>query len=249
MKLAILQPGYLPWLGFFEQMARTDLFVYYNDVQYTRKDWRNRNRVKTTGGATWLTVPVRKTPRDTPINHVEVCYRDPWPDKHLRTIELAYKKARHFQPFFSQLTAVLTRRFALLQELNAALVDLCRSFLDISTPIAWSSDLHIDVRDKNDRILKICQSHGADLLYDGKSSRTFLDTEFFARHGVRVMFQHYRHTPYRQLWRDFVPFLSAVDLIMNTGPRAKEILLQSSAPSPEDCSDISASAGTSNEPE
>lgn len=230
MRIAILQPSYLPWLGFFEQMARTDHFVYLNDVQYTKQDWRNRNRIKTEKGAVWLTVPVRKAPHATPINRIEICYRGAWPEEHLRTVELAYKRAPHFQPFFSRLEALLSRRFALLQELSHAVADLCRSFLDVSGPISWASDLNSKTMDKNGRLIELCKAHGADLLYDGKAARAFIDVELFRANGVDVVFQDYQHPVYPQLWGEFVSHLSAIDLIMNTGPEAPEILRQSSVP-------------------
>ena len=101
--IAILQPVYLPWLGYFEQMAVADHFVFMDDVQYTRHDWRNRNRIKTAAGSIWLTVPVRKHPRDALIRDVEINYSENWPRKHLRSIEISYRKCPYFEPLFREL--------------------------------------------------------------------------------------------------------------------------------------------------
>ncbi|GAF94031.1 unnamed protein product, partial [marine sediment metagenome] len=157
-------------------------------------------------------------------------YHEPWPDKHLRTIEHAYSKAPYFQPFFSRLQAILTQPFDLLQDLNHAVVQLCRSFLDLDGPVSWSSELNITTTDKSERILEVCAAHSADLLYDGKAAADFIDVDFFASNGVRVVFQDYRHPVYPQLWGPFVSHLSAIDLIMNTGPEAPRALRRSPVP-------------------
>jgi hypothetical protein len=230
MRIAILQPGYLPWLGFFEQMAYADCFVYFDDVQFTRKDWRSRNRVKTSAGPVWLSVPTRKAARETPIHQIEINYQERWAEKHLRTIQHAYQKTPYFEPLFGQLSQVLAREFRLLQELDAALVEVLRRHLGLDTPIRWSSELGIQTDDKNERILKICQALGADLLYDGKAAEAFVDVGYFAAHGVQVVFQDYQHPVYRQLWGEFVSHLSVVDLIMNMGPVAGRVLRQSPVP-------------------
>ncbi len=225
MRVAILQPGYLPWLGFFEQMARVDLFVYYNDVQYTKGDWRNRNRIKTASGLRWLTVPVKKVPHDTPINRVEISYAEPWPDKHLRLIAEAYRRAPYFEPMYSQLCAILAKKFVLLQDLNAAVTQLLCSHLAIDTPTRWSSDLGLTATGKNERLIKVCQKIGADALYDGAAAAAFIDEAMFAEAGIRVEFQAYEHPEYPQLHGEFVSHLSALDLVMNAGPAAGAILL------------------------
>lgn len=230
MRIAILQPGYLPWLGAFEQMAHVDRFVYYNDVQYTKGDWRNRNRIKTQGGAAWLTVPVKKSTHDTLISQIQIAWQEPWNEKHLRKIEAAYRKAPYFEPFFGSLAAVLRQRHELLQDLNRAVTAVCARFLEIDTPTSWSSDLQLCESGKNERLLEICQAFGADLLYDGAAAAAFIDLGFFTRRGVQVVFQGYQHPTYRQQWGAFISHLSAIDLIMNAGPDAPRILRSSPIP-------------------
>ena len=225
MRIAILQPGYMPWLGFFEQMLLTDHFVYLDDVQYTKQDWRNRNRVKTANGVTWLTVPTRKAPHDTPINRIEISYDRPWSARHLRTIELAYGKAPHFDECYPRLEATLEAHHEYLHHLNAAVVDLFRVLLGITTPISRSSELGIETHDKNEKLWRMCNALGADELYDGQASRSFLDVDGFERHGIKVTFQEYVHPTYSQRWGPFVPFLSTLDLLMNCGSDAVEIIL------------------------
>ena len=215
MRIAILQPGYMPWLGFFEQMCLTDHFVYLDDVQYTKKDWRNRNRIKTANGVSWLTVPTRKAPRDTPINRIEISYDQPWSARHLRTIKLE---------------AAIEIRHKYLHDLNAAVVDLFRDILGIATPISRSSELGIETHDKNEKVWRICNALDADELYDGQAARSFLDVDAFKRNGIKVTFQNYVHPTYVQCWGTFVPFLSTLDLLMNCGANAREIILAESSP-------------------
>jgi hypothetical protein len=230
MKISIMQPSYLPWLGYFELMAYTDLFVYLNDVQYTRKDWRSRNRVKTANKVVWLSAAVVRSPRETPINQIRLNYKEPWVKKHLRTIKLSDSRAPYFQPFFDDLSGVLNEQFEYLQDLNDALVRLCMKYLYIDCKLAWSSDLDITSLDKNDRIIKICKAFSASLLYDTKAAKAIIDSSLFATQGIEVVFQSYQHAEYPQLWGDFIPHLSAVDLIMNTGPEARRYLLHSPVP-------------------
>ena len=230
MNITIMQPGYLPWLGFFELMAHVDLFVYFNDVQYTRRDWRNRNRVKTANGVVWLTVPVVSAPRETTINQIRVNYQQPWVQKHLKTIEVSYRKALYFQPFFDELSATLNQKYELLQDLNNAVVRLCMRYLGINCELAWSSDLGIVTSDKNDRIIQVCKAYNASILYDSQAAKAFIDVPRFASEGIEVIFQDYQHPEYPQLWGYFVSHLSIIDLIMNTGPEARQYLLSSPIP-------------------
>ncbi|KJS66637.1 MAG: hypothetical protein JL50_11395 [Peptococcaceae bacterium BICA1-7] len=225
MKIAILQPGYLPWLGFFEQMALVDKFVYLDDVQYTKKDWRNRNRIKTANGILFLTVPVFDVTRNTRINDAKIYYGNDWVKNHLKAIYFAYCKAAHFQPLFDELKEVLEKRPNRLIDLNVALVDLLCRHLNINTPVFFSSDAKIKGIDKNDRIIRLCKHYGSTFLYDGKSAQSFIDIERFSSEGIKVVFQDYCHPVYKQLYGQFISHLAAIDLIFNHGPEAGKILI------------------------
>jgi hypothetical protein len=239
MIISIIQPVYLPWLGYFEQMAYADHFVFMDDVQYTRHDWRNRNRIKTTTGPIWLTVPVKAHPRTALISAIEISYDSPWPTKHLRSIEQNYGKCAYFRPLFDDLSSELEKRPAKLLELDRSLTLLLARYLDVRAPTSLSSQVARgqsageskpgDV-DKNDRIIEICRHHGATLLYDGAKAAEFIDVDLFRRTGIEVVFQDYRHPVYRQAFGDFISHQSAIDLIMNTGREAGEILRSSPVP-------------------
>ncbi len=234
--IAILQPVYLPWLGYFEQMVVADRFVFMDDVQYTRRDWRNRNRIKTAGGSIWLTVPVVKHRRRARISDIEINYRQDWRRRHLRSIEVSYCKCPYFQPLFGELEQVLAATPARLLDLDCRLIRLLCRHLDISTPTSLSSEVpraEEDAgteRDKNQRIIDICRHFGADLLYDGARAADFIDVERFRQSGIEVVFQDYRHPTYQQAFGEFLSHQSAVDLVMNTGSEAPEILRGSPRP-------------------
>jgi hypothetical protein len=225
-------------LGYFEQMAAVDLFVLLDDVQYTQRDWRNRNRIKTAAGSIWLTVPVQHQARAALIKDILIDYQRDWPRKHLRSIELGYSRCRYLQPLFSELQEVLQHRHTHLVELDCELIRLLCRYLAIDTPIAYASEAGwVDTADgtdrrlsKNDRLIGICRHFGITMLYEGARGAGFIDTAYFRRHGIEVVFQDYRHPTYRQAFGEFISHQSAIDLIMNTGPEAAAILLSSPLP-------------------
>jgi hypothetical protein len=217
----VLQPGYLPWLGFFDQLRRADVFVYYDDVQYDKHGWRNRNRIKTQRGPAWLTVPVRHggTPR---IVDVEIDARTPWAKKHVATIRQAYARAPFLQRSMPALEELLQRRWERLVDLDLACVDLLASWLGIRTRIERSSALGIQ-GERTDRLVQICSRFNATTYLSGDAAQDYLDVDLFAQHGIAVEWQRYTHPTYAQLHGDFVPYLSALDLILNCGDDASLI--------------------------
>ena len=227
MKIAVLQPGYLPWLGFFEQVYQSDLFVLYNDVQYTKQDWRNRNRIKTPNGVQYLTVPVGKVPTNTRIQEVRLPADSTWKQKHLRLIREAYQGAPYFACYFDEIRWCIKTDFSYLQDLNVALIRLLSDLLGLKGKrFQFSSTLAYERSyDKTLNLLNMCLYLGADALYDGQSAKRFLDVTCFHRHNIRVTFQEYVHPVYPQLFGPFVPYLSVIDLLFNTGPRAVDYVV------------------------
>jgi hypothetical protein len=224
---------YLPWAGYFEQIASVDHFVLLDDVQYTKQDWRNRNRIKTMAGVRWLTVPIRRAASDTLIYDVEIDYSRNWVDKHLRVVEANYRKQPGFKPFFEEFAWVLNRRYEKLWQLDAELISLVAQYLGISTQFSRASavprhpERYRPASDRrNERLIEICHHFGADVLYDGKSAANFIDLADFESRSITVLFQDYTPSPYEQAFGDFVSHLSVIDLIMNTGSAAAQILLQ-----------------------
>lgn len=230
-KIGILQPVYLPWLGYFEQMALTDLFVHFDTVQHTRRDWRNRNRIVMGGREQLLTVPTRKAPLETPITQVEISYEQTWQKKHLKQLRLAYGSAPHFQPLYDEIAEVIEAAPRYLWELDTRLVAVMARHLGITTPTAFASEVPGQSEDKNQRIIDICKHFGADLLYDGKSAEEFIDMERFAENGIEVIFQDYQHPVYPQGKGAFLSHMSALDLLFRQGgAAAREVMLSSPVP-------------------
>jgi hypothetical protein len=216
MKVAVLQSNYLPWRGYFDIIHDVDTFVFYDDVQYTVNDWRNRNRIKTANGPLWITVPVGNQ-NDRRICDVEL--RDEgWPRKHRRTIEQAYGRAPHFGLIAGFLRSVYGTTWASLSDLNQTLVKtIARDFLGIRTEFRDSREFNLDGR-KGDRLLALLTALGATEYVSGPAARTYLDLSAYRNAGITVIWKDYDSYPeYPQLHGSFVPNVSIVDLLANCG--------------------------------
>ena len=225
MRVAILQPSYLPWLGYFEQMDHVDRFVFLDDVQYTRSDWRNRNRVKTPRGPCWLTVPVRRLGLRQRICDAQIDYNAPWPEHHLNVLRENYRKARYFGEVIDLIAPRLLVRPPLLRDLNEGLVLELASYIGIKTETMRSSDLNVVDDDPNRRLVRICQLLGATEMYEGAAGVDYMDVGMFEAAGVRIVFQHYQHPTYEQFFGPFVSHLSIVDLLFHHGSRCRDVVV------------------------
>jgi len=226
VRIGILQPGYLPWLGFFEQLARVDRFVVLDDVQYDKGGWRNRNRVKTAQGVRWLTVPVRVSHAQPPrVADVEIDNRTDWRRKHLETLRQSYARAPFADRYLPLFEEACAREWRLLVDLDLHFIATIAGALGIDAArIVRSSALGLGGW-REERLLAICASLGADRFYEGAAGRDYIGVARFEAAGVRVEFQDYRHPVYPQLHGDFVSHLSAVDLLFNCGEESRRILL------------------------
>lgn len=224
--VGILQPGYLPWLGFFEQLLYSDEFVLYDDVQYDKNGWRNRNRVKGPQGPVWLTVPVQTKSLGQPlINQVPINPTQPnWPQKHLGSLRQFYGKAPFFKDYFPALQETLAQPWEKLIDLDRELIVLLAGWLGIHTPLILSSQLDCPHDDPSERLILILKKLEADIFYEGASGQNYLDLKKFEDVGLQVVFQDYQPKPYPQQYGGFQPFLSVVDLIFNCGPESKNQL-------------------------
>ena len=224
--VGILQPSYLPWLGFFEQLQQVDLFVYYDDVQFEKGSWRNRNRIKGPTGPQWLTVPVLIKGQNFPlIRDVRINQAEKWGKKHLKSIEQNYRKAPYFEAYGPKLFAVIEKGHEFLMDLNLELLSLLAEGLGITTPTVLASELGITGK-KSERLLEILISLGATTFYEGASGKNYIDAALFADNNINLVYQEYVHPVYTQLHGAFIPYLSIIDLVFNHGPASLEILLQ-----------------------
>lgn len=224
--IAVLQPGYVPWLGFFEQLHVCDTFVFLDDVQFTKNDWRNRNRIKTMEGVAWLTVPVLHKFGQS-IRDVRTDERSSWRRKHLQSLRMWYGRSRYFNEMAADLERIYSQSWHYLVDLDMELCLLLKERLGIRNTVLRSSDLQIESEDKNLRLIEICKKTGCDYFYEGKAGENYVDLELFHSHNITVEFQDYHHPYYEQLWmreQGFISHLSALDLLFNYGPDSAAIL-------------------------
>lgn len=226
MIVAVHQPQYLPWLGYFDKIDRADAFCYLDSVQYKKNEWQNRNRIKTSSGWQWLTVPVRYKFGQT-IESIEIDNRTAWRKKHLGALVTNYSKAPYFKDFFDFFEELYSRRWLLLAELNIYCIEGLKKLLGMEAkPAIRSSELDLP-SDPNLRLVEICRYFGADTYLAGPGGRSYMDLSIFSENNIRVLFQDFHHPVYPQCFGEFIPCLSVVDMLMNCGPDSLEIMRQS----------------------
>ena len=226
MKVAIHQPHYLPWLGYFAKWAAADVFVFLDTVQYEKNGWQNRNRIKTDEGPRWLTVPVRAH-LGTLIRDVLVDARQPWRARHFATLEHAYRGAPYWARHRDELLALYERQWERLAPVAAASAEWLAKKLGIATPTRLASQIGLPdtgPADATGRLVGLCRAVGADTYLAGRDGARYMDIAQFAAAGIAVEAQQYEHPVYAQQHGEFVPALSAVDLLLMHGDEALGIL-------------------------
>ena len=226
MRVTILQPSYLPWLGFFEQMCRSDQFVLYDDVQFTRRDWRNRNRIRVLEGSVWLTVPViQKNKYEQSLLETKIDNSTSWKRKHLETIRCHYSKTPFFDLHFPWCEKIFNREWDFLLDLSLETIQYLKGALKINTPLLRSSELD-QSGNKTERLISICKQLGATQYLSGESAKNYISEKDFFDQGIELEYQEYHHPEYPQRYEGFVPFLSTIDLLFNCGDKSLEFLKQ-----------------------
>jgi hypothetical protein len=216
-KVAIIQSNYIPWKGYFDLMARADVLVIYDEVQYTKNDWRNRNIIKTPNGPQWITIPVRQRSLSQRIFETEVT--DPkWAVKHLRTLQMNYAKAPFFKEIFPVLESVYeSLATPFLSEINLQLLLTVRDMLGISTEVIDSRRLHLE-GDRSERLVDAVLKLDGTEYISGPSAKAYLDMGLFNSKGIAVTWMDYSNYPqYPQLFPPFKHEVSVVDLLFNAG--------------------------------
>lgn len=224
MNVVILQPSYIPWRGFFDQVRRADLFVFYDDVQYDKRGWRNRNRIKTPAGPTWLTIPVLAKGAQTghlPINTIRVCWDEPWNRSHWKAIQLAYGRAQHFKDYAPLLEEHYAARPEYLADFTIGLtVALARALGIAQTRFLRSSQIEGVEGAKTDRLVSILQKVGATHYISGPSAQDYIEPEKFAAAGITLEYMQYNYPEYPQLYPPYDPQVSILDLMFMVGGEA-----------------------------
>jgi hypothetical protein len=221
--VAIVQSCYVPWKGYFDLIAAADEFVLYDDAQYTRQGWRNRNMIKTPAGPAWLTIPVERGFQ--PIKDTRIA--DPrWSVKHWKSIRQNYAGAAHFGDageLIGRLYAEVGGMSRLSDVNYHFLAGLCAA-LGIATKLTWSMDYEL-LGDRSERLANLCRQAGATRYLSGPAARAYLDLDHFARAGISVSFFDYSdYREYRQLFPPFVHNVSMIDLLLNEGFAARSFM-------------------------
>jgi len=223
--ISIRQPGYLPYLGFFKKIQSSEIFVYLDDVNYERGDWDNRNKVKTSDGSMWLTVPVFNK-SEQKLNEAEISYKTNWNEKHVRAIELNYEKAPYFSSYWNSIKKIIQSRWTKLIDLNLSLIEFFNQELELKTKTIKSSDLKIATTGSQ-RLLDVCKVLNCSQYLSGEIGRDYLEEEIFQKEGISVIYEKFQHPEYSQLYGKFLPNLSIIDLLFNEGEKSKEVLSNS----------------------
>lgn len=229
LTVAIVQSNYIPWKGYFDLMRSADVFVLYDDVQYTKRDWRNRNRIKTPQGTQWLTVPVLVKSRYLQqIRDVEIA-EPGWQDRHWSSLHMNYRSAEHYTTMAPRIAELYARCAGLthLSQVNALLLRGLADLLGIHTPLIDSATMgHQPGRTSN--LIHLCQALGATTYLSGPAARDYLDESLFDAAGIGVRYFDYAGYPaYPQLHGAFDHHVSAIDLLMHTGDQAAQHLQRS----------------------
>ena len=223
MIVAVHQPQYLPWLGYFDKIRRADMFCYLDSVQYKKNDWQNRNRIKTSQGWQWLTVPVRfKYPEK--ISEVKINPTVKWRQKHLQALVTNYRRAPFFDQYIEIFEQIYSEDWELVSELNICFIERLKAVLGLGAKKAIrSSQLDLS-EDPTDRLIDICSAANADIYLSGQDGIKYMDLERFKANGVQVVVQDYRHPVYPQMFAGFESHMSVVDLLFNCGPKSLAII-------------------------
>ena len=223
MNCVILQPSYIPWRGYFHQIRRADVFVFYDDVQYDKHGWRNRNRIKTAAGVQWLTIPVFTrgvVAEGVPVNEIRIRWDPDWSAKHAATLRHAYGRAPHFQRYFGLLEEAYAARPERLVDLTIPLTIWLAAELGISTTRFLRSSQLRARGHQTERLVAILREVGADHYLSGPSARDYLEEDRLRAAGITLEYLEYDYPEYPQLHPPFAPGVSILDLLFMTGERA-----------------------------
>jgi hypothetical protein len=224
-KVAIIQSNYIPWKGYFDVIAQADEFILYDDVQYTRSDWRNRNLIKTQNGLKWLTIPVRLKGRfgqricDTETTDSR------WRKIHWSSLQQSYARSPYFRELAGRFEELyLGRDETMLSEINRAFIELVCELLGIRTRISWCMEYQVS-EDRQQRLVDLCAATGGTEYLSGPAARAYIDPQVFKQAGIALTWIDYQGYPeYSQLHGTFEHGVTVLDLLFNTGPNARRYM-------------------------
>lgn len=223
MIVTIHQPNYLPYLGFFEKVANSDILILYDNTQYKKLDFQNRNKIRTKEGWSWLTLPVSYKFGDL-INEVKIADKKAL-KKHWKTLTTYYANAKYFKNYEDVFSEIFLKNWEKLSDLNIELIKKICEILEINTKIVIASEI-IDLKTKSTQaLLDMCKKFNADKYIAGKDGKTYMDVKLFEEANIQIIYQDYKHPEYKQVYKGFEPYMCILDLIFNHGPDSLKILM------------------------
>ena len=222
----IRQPGYMPNLGFFKKIQSCDIFVFLDDAQFAKDGFDNRNRIKSSDGVAWITVPLARPVFGKKMNEVLISYETDWQSIHCNQIYQNYKSAPFFFSYWPDIEKILTCKHKKLIDLNFQLIKYFNHTLGITTKTIKSSELAV-TQTKTERLIEICSKLNATCYISGITGKDYLDEKLFLNSGIKLTYEHFIHPTYGQLHGNFIDNLSIIDLLMNEGPRSQKIISES----------------------
>lgn len=227
--VVIHQPDFVPYTGFFHRFLRADLYVVLDHVQfvYGSRAWTHRDKIKTPQGEKWLSISVKKAPRDTAINKIELSTKTDWRTNNLNVIEANYRAAPFYSEILPSIEALYAIPYKMLSDFNLASITLLMDMLDVNTPLILSSSLNPQGV-KNDLMIDLLNKVGATHYMSGVGAKAYLDPELFEKFNIQLVWQNFEQPIYHQLFGDFIPYLSTLDMLFNCGIEESRKLLRES---------------------
>lgn len=229
MMCSILQPHYLPWVGYFSMIKSVDMFIFFDDVQFIKREWKNRNKIRKTNESsdyTWLSVPIKKDSQRKNINICEIDYSDDWQSEHLNKIRNVYANTPHFLEIYDLIEKNLKKKHKFLSDLNINLIKIIMDYLEIKTKLQKSSTLNVEGK-KDFKMLNISKKINAKKIFINKLSEEYLDKNIFKKENIEVLVQNFEEKKYQQYndtaTLDWIPKLSIIDILFNCGKNSKNL--------------------------
>jgi len=223
LRVAAIQSSFIPWRGYFDFIDSVDQFVFLDDVQYTVRDWRNRNKIKTPKGAEWVTVPVIHDRREQRIDESRILQEGDWRKKIIGSWSCNYRAAKYYDTGLALLECVEDRSYSTISQLNISLIRRVCEYLDINTPMILSSELDLQ-GSKTERLIDMLKKLNATTYLSGPSADAYLDKDLFWQNGIRLEYKSYDYAPYPQLWGDFIGEVTVLDMIANCGAESSKLI-------------------------
>ena len=218
--IGIHQPNYLPYFGFFDKMAKSDIFVLYNDAQFEKGGFQHRNRIRIYHGSKWLTVPVEK--KKLPLNEIRIKNETTtwkgvnWAKNHFDNIRDNYKNTLYYSEYEENIRRIYEKRYDKLVDLNLELINFLKDAFEIETKIVFSSDLKSTSK-ATDRLIEIVERLDGNVYLSGTGGRDYLNVSNFEKKCINLEFQNFKHPVYKQQYNGFIPNMAAIDILFNVG--------------------------------